>query len=108
MKIRIRTRNLLLTPETHDEIRQRLHSALGRISPRILAVDVTITDINGPRGGADKQCRMRIHGEELASVVIEHVGEDTLATVSLVAGRAQQAVLRNVARRRAFAPILAH
>lgn len=107
MKLTIRTRHLLLTTETHDEIRQRLYSAFASISPWIRAIDVTLADTNGPKGGADKQCRLRIRGPGFASVVIEHVGVDTLATVSRAAERAEQAVLRKVERRRTFAPILA-
>jgi hypothetical protein len=104
MKLTIRTRHLLLTPETHDEIRQRIYLAFGRISPWIRTVDVTLADINGPRGGADKQCRLRIRGRGMTGIVIEHVGFDALATVSAAAERAEQAVHRKVARRRSFVP----
>lgn len=107
MKLTIRTRHLLLTPDTHGEIRRRIYVAFGRISPWIRAVDITLADINGPRGGADKQCRICIRGRGVTGVVVEHVGVDTLATVSAAAERAAQAVLRKLARRRSFAPVLA-
>ncbi|MGE0401646.1 MAG: HPF/RaiA family ribosome-associated protein [Kofleriaceae bacterium] len=106
MKLTIRTRHLEITPETSEEIRQRLYNAFARISPWIRAVDVTIVDINGPKGGADKQCRLRVRGRSIPSIVIEHVGVDTLATIATVAERAEQTVLRRVARRRVFAPLL--
>jgi hypothetical protein len=107
MKLTVRTRHLDLTPEATVEIRQRLYTAFGRISPWIRAVDVTIADINGPKGGADKQCRLRIRGRSIPSIVVEHTGTDTLATLATTAERAEQAVLRKVARRRAFAPLRA-
>lgn len=108
MKLTIRTRHLELTPETSEEIRQRLYTAFARISPWIRAADVTIADINGPKGGADKQCRMRIRGRSIPGIVVEHVGVETLATIATAAERAEQAVLRKLARRRMFAPLPAY
>ena len=107
MKLDIRTRHLVLTPETRDKVRDRIATAFARISPWIRAVDVTITDINGPKGGADKQCRIRIRGRSIPSVVVEHVGTETLATIVVAAERAQQLVVRKMARRRAFVPLVA-
>ena len=107
MKLTIRTRHLVVTPDTAAEIRHRLDRVFHRILPSLRAVDVTIADINGPRGGVDKQCRVRIRGRSIPTVVIEHVGTDTVATVTVAAERATQAVLRKMARRRAFAPVLA-
>jgi len=107
MKLTIRTRHVVLTSEMSAEIRQRLERSFDRVQPWIHGIDVMIADINGPKGGADKQCRLRIRGRSLPSIVIEHVGVDTLATVAVVAERAEQAVLRRMARRRAFVQALA-
>jgi hypothetical protein len=108
MKLDLRTRSLVLTPEARDEVRRRISVALARVSSWIRVIDVTITDINGPRGGVDKQCRLRIRGRSIPSVVIEHVGADALATVAAAAGRAEQVIVRKLARRRAFTPLLAY
>ena len=107
MKLTIRTRHLTLTPEALEEIRRRIELVFARIRPWIRAVDVTIADINGPKGGADKQCRMRVRGRGVGSVIVEQVGLATPATVAFAAERAEQVILRKVARRRAFAPLLA-
>ncbi len=98
MNITIRTRHLELTPEMHDQVRDRIAAALDRLATSIQAVDVTITDINGPRGGLDKHCRIRVRGPSLRTVVIEHLGADTLAVTSVAAERAEQAVIRGMAR----------
>ena len=75
--------------------------------PWIRTVDVTITDVNGPKGGADKLCRVRVSGHGIPSLVIEQVGVDVFATVALALIRAEQATVRKLARRRVFAPMLA-
>jgi|MudIll2142460700_1097286.scaffolds.fasta_scaffold07786_2 hypothetical protein len=107
MKLSIRTRHLSLSPETQTELRQRVVVAFARISPWVRAVDITVADINGPKGGADKQCRLRVRGRSIPDIVVEHVGCDTIATVALAVERAGQALVRKMARRRGFAPILA-
>ncbi|MBM4258519.1 MAG: HPF/RaiA family ribosome-associated protein [Deltaproteobacteria bacterium] len=58
MKIHIRSRALENSKSLHEHIERRVHFALGRFSARIGTVTVMIEDLNGPRGGVDKQCRM--------------------------------------------------
>jgi putative sigma-54 modulation protein len=107
MKLTIRTRHLELSPELRDQLHRRIQFALGRLSPAIRTVDVTVADINGPKGGDDKQCRIRVRGQAIGTLVLEHLGRDPLTTVSQAAERAAYAVSRSLARRRMFAPALA-
>ena len=107
MKLTIRARHIDLSPELHDQLQRRLDSALGRLATAIRAVDVTIADINGPKGGPDKQCRIRVYTPSRRPIVIEHVGSHVLSTVSLAAERASHALGRLLARRRTFGPTLA-
>ena len=102
-----RTRHFELSPALRDQLHRRLTFALGRLAASIRAVEVTIVDTNGPRGGADKLLRIRVRGASLPSIVIEQVGTDILSTVSLAAERAERAVVRSMARRRVFAPMQA-
>jgi putative sigma-54 modulation protein len=103
MKLTIRTRHVHLGPEIREQVRRRIDLALGHVARWIRAVDVTIADVNGPRGGPDKQCRLCVRGPSIPGIVVEHVGADTITTVSEVVARTERAVLRSVARRRAFA-----
>ncbi len=105
MKLTIRARHLDLSPELRDQLQRRLDFALGRLATAIRAVDVTIVDINGPKGGADKRCRIHVRGPSLGTITIDHVGADVLSTASLAADRAGRAVARSLARRRTFAPV---
>ena len=104
MKLTIRSRHVLLTPALRDLIQRRLELAFSRIALEIRSVHCTITDINGPRGGPDKQVRLRVRARSLGGLVVEHLGSDPLVTVSLAADRAERALLRSLARRRSFAP----
>ena len=107
MKLTIRARHLDLEPAQAAQLRRRVHAALDRLAAAIRAVEVTIVDVNGPKGGPDQQCRVRIRGREVGTIVIEQLGVDPLATVALATDRAPRATVRALARRRRFGPALA-
>lgn len=105
MKIVIRTHQVDLTPELRDHVRRRLEFALGRLGPAVRAVRVTLADVNGPRGGVDKQCRLRIAGDHLPALVIETTAADLPTAIDLAAERAGRTVVRARERRRGFAAL---
>ncbi|MFN0248463.1 MAG: HPF/RaiA family ribosome-associated protein [Kofleriaceae bacterium] len=107
MKLTIRARHLDLSPEALDLIETRVAGAFDRIGTWIRAIDVTLTDVNGPKGGLDKHCRLRIKTDSSRSIVVEHVGVDTLQTAVDAAVRAQRTLLRDVSRRRTLRPAFA-
>ena len=55
---------------------------------------------NTVRGGVDKQCRMRIAGDQLPALVIEAAAADLPAAIDLAAERAGRTVVRARERRR--------
>jgi hypothetical protein len=52
-------------------LRRKLGMKLGKFARAIECVSVRITDVNGPRGGIDKVCRIKVVLSGLPSVVIE-------------------------------------
>ena len=50
---------------------RRLDFALGRFGGRISQVTVGLEDLNGPRGGADKRCRLAVRLVPSGKVTIE-------------------------------------
>jgi hypothetical protein len=94
MRIDVQALGFSLTAPLLDHTRRRLRFALARAGDRIKRVEVRLGDRNGPRGGADKFCRMRVVLEHAPSVLIEDVGADLYAVI----GRAAERAGRNVAR----------
>lgn len=76
-----------------------LAQSLERFSQRLKQVYVYIQDINGPRGGVDKQCRCVLHLRRMPPVVIQDQDEDTYALVHRVANRAAYALSQKTERR---------
>lgn len=71
MKITIQRGNAAVPPADEETIRERLHSALGRLSHRIRTLRVSFDDVNGPRGGIDTRCTLEAVLDHRSPIVVE-------------------------------------
>lgn len=101
MQIVTHTHGFAMTDVLNHHVRRRLHFAFDRIGDRIRRVVVRLSDINGPRGGADKHCQIQVHLDQLPEVVIEDTQSDLYAAVDRAAERAARTVTRRLSRERA-------
>lgn len=78
-------------------LRKRLEFALGRFSGRVQSLTVRVTDLNGPRGGLDKQCLIAAQlNYPRRVIVIEDVDVDPAAVTSRAVARTARAVSRAI------------
>lgn len=98
MRIEIRSDDEV-PAEVPAMLRKRLEYSLGRFGPRIQRVTASLSDLNGPRGGVDKQCliTIRLLGERRA-IVVEDIDADSMVAIGRAAERAGRAVARAVER----------
>jgi len=57
--------------ESH--IKRRLGFALARVSEEMSSVFIRLDDLNGPRGGIDKRCRVLLRGPKIGELVVEEI-----------------------------------
>jgi hypothetical protein len=100
MLIEVTKRNVSLAVGVREVIDRRLRFALGRFSSRIRHVSVIFNDVNGNRGGCDKQCRLKINLIPQGELVLEDVDSSVDAVVANVAERAARSVARVLERSR--------
>lgn len=100
MKILVVGEKTRVSKGLHDYVTRRLYFALGRFSPEIERVTTRMGDVNGPRGGVDKQCRIEVKLRGLASVFSEACADDLEVAVGLAAERLGKGVTRALKRRR--------
>ncbi len=100
MQIDIQARNFSLTSALRNYIERRLGFALSSRDDRIRRVMVRLSDINGPRGGADKCCHIQVVLPQLTDVVIEDTEVDLYVAIDRAADRAGRTVGRRLARHR--------
>jgi hypothetical protein len=73
---------------------------LGKLAASIERVSVRVEDVNGPRGGIDHACRVKVVLSGLPSVVVVEQDASLAAAIDRALGGAERAVRRAVQRRR--------
>ena len=86
--------------ELADHLDRRLHFALSRFSSRIARVTVFLEDVNGPRGGVDKACRIVVRLRRGADVVASVEDVEWVAAIDRATTRVGHSVAREIARTR--------
>lgn len=100
----IQSRGFGLTDGIRDYVMKRLAYALVHGDACITRVIVRLSDINGPRGGNDKRCRIEVRLKAASAVVIEDTEADLYVAIDRAAERAGRTLARRLARQREFAP----
>ncbi len=98
MEIRILARNISLTPDQSELIERRVRFELSRFSSRVRTLHVTLSDVNGPKGGSDVLCRIKVLLKGKGEVLSGDVDVSVPAAIANVADRAARAIARHLER----------
>ena len=98
MQIEIVGRGFTLTEGIRAHVDRRMRFALGRLSGRVAHVRVTLGDENGPKGGRDKTCRVKVGLSGLQDVIVEQADLDLYAAIDRAADRVGRTVARRLDR----------
>jgi len=98
MQFEIRGRDINISQVLRDYIERRLRFALDRFAGRIRQVHVTLGDLNGPRGGIDKCCKLAISLDRSSTIVVESQASNACAAVDRVADKAATCIGRILKR----------
>ncbi len=100
MRVELRARSITITDGLRAHAERRLRFALGRFGPAIRRVCLRLDDVNGPRGGIDKSCRLVVGLAQGGEVIVEDADGDLRALLDRSVDRAGRAVERRLARLR--------
>lgn len=100
MRIDIKTNGFGLTEGLREHVQKRLAFALDWARYDVRRVSLRLSDINGPRGGKDKRCQIRIPLPHCRDVVTQDTESDLYAAIDLAADRASQTLERRICRQR--------
>lgn len=67
-----------------------IQTALDRFRHRLKRIEVYVEDVNGPRGGIDKECRFIAELHHMPSIVIREQAESVRKAVGLATNRAKR------------------
>jgi putative sigma-54 modulation protein len=96
MNIRLQTQGFDVTPAIDAHARNEVARNLANARDHVTAVDVFLSDINGPRGGEDKKALIRIQLASRLVVKVEKVSADLYVALSVAARRARHTVKRTL------------
>jgi len=100
MQLEINCHHVPLDPSLKDHVSRQMEFALGQFDGWISKVLVHLEDVNGPRGGVDKQCRVLVTLRGGKTLKIEDLDADLISVINRSADRIGHAVSREMDRRR--------
>jgi ribosomal subunit interface protein len=92
--------NFEVTDAIERHVERRVRAAVGRASRSITGTVVRLRDVNGPRGGIDKACRVVAWLRGRGTVVAEAVDRNLYAAIDAAAAKFGKALRRHVRKRR--------
>lgn len=100
MYIEIRSQGFSISEALQRYSERRLGFALRKFSKDVGRVTVRLSDLNGPRGGADKRCQITASVLPSQAVSLQAVDADLYAAIDRAAARLERALARCLARTR--------
>ena len=100
MEIQILGRNVPLNPPQLELVERRIQYALNRFSSQVRTVQVTLSDVNGPKGGNDILCRFKVLMRKKGEILVGDTDASIESAVANVADRAARSLARLLDRQR--------
>jgi ribosomal subunit interface protein len=106
MQFEIRGMDISMRQALRDHIERRLRFALDRFARRVRQVRVKVGDLNGPRGGIDKCCKLAISLDRSSTIVVESHASNVYGAVDCVADKAATCIGRILKRPHGRNPLM--
>ena len=100
MKIVVRFLGLPPSEMLREHCERQALFHLSRFGHDLRTVDIRIRDVNGPRGGVDKQCQVFATGPRLGYSTLQELSEDAYQAADAAISRLARTVARGLERAR--------
>ncbi len=98
MQIAIQARDFSLTDTLRSHAERRLRFAMTCCNDDIQRIVMRLSNINGPRGNANKRCHLQVLLTGLPDVVVEDIEADLYLAIDRATDRAGRTVVRKINR----------
>ena len=100
MNLEIHASRVRLTEAIRQQVERRIDFATGRFTDHLERVSVLLEDTNGPRGGDDKLCRIRVHlTGDRNPLIAETIEGEVAAAIDIAADSISRQIARRLDRR---------
>lgn len=101
MLVQIHARDFALSEALDNYTDSKIRVALGLFREKIRRVDVFLTDVNGPKGGEDKNCKIIVKlDRHNADIVAHETAPDMYDAINTCSHRVKRTVARQCERDR--------
>ncbi|HAU69033.1 MAG: HPF/RaiA family ribosome-associated protein [Arenicella sp.] len=105
MKIQIYSNDINLTDPLKLSIEAQAEKRAARHVDRIDTMVIRIKDLNGPKGGKDKQCTVEIHQAGQAPIVVTKQSESLAKAINKALGRAVRTSVRKTRKQNVYSAV---
>jgi putative sigma-54 modulation protein len=99
MLINIQSRHFSLSEAISRYVKSKVHTMLGRYETKIISINVSLFDVNGPKGGEDKCCKIIVKINGTGSIVVQETAEDLYDAINSSSRRVRRAIKRQLSIR---------
>ena len=104
MEIRLFDGSIQTSEAQHDYIMNKIGAAAGRLKDAPCTVEVRLVDLNGPKGGIDKQCSIVVTPPGQGTLRVEEQASDYYSAIDAAAATLKKALSRALERTKANGP----
>lgn len=103
IKVKIQRAYIEVSEEELTQIEKAVNFAIDRFEHVVRDVEVTLVDINGPRGGVDKRCNVQIRLYPRGLLVVRNTGSSIIETVNGACDKMRQVITKRLSKQKARA-----
>ena len=87
MNLRVKSRGFKLTRALYNRVNNKLDRIFSRYGDQIRGAEVTLQDVNGPKGGEDMKCLVTIKLNKSKSIVVQEQAANLYDAINMCAQR---------------------
>jgi len=106
MELTITDLTLELSSENLTQVTQKTHHLFDKFCDNVQVIKIIIDDVNGPKGGKDKYCRVVIYSKGMPDIVITDNQTLVMSAVNIALSRARLSFLKKNKRKQKNYPSL--
>ena len=99
MNTTIHFRHIDMTDHLEFYIKRRIAFAFSRVTDSVRSLVVNVSDVNGPKGGRDKQCKVLLRVDSRPDIIIVEKQSDTLFAIDRAITRASRRATQYMKRK---------
>lgn len=104
MQTVIHSNDFTITNALDSFIKEHAKKSMSVCAQQVERIIVRLKDVNGPKGGQDKECCVEVKIANHAPIVVSKRSSDAYTSIRQALGRASRITVRRLGKRRASKP----